>query len=341
MALWMVRAGRSGEREEFALETGVAAIGWDALPDMSGIVDRAALGAALAAAYPEASLAQRRNWESQLWPFLRGMQPGDWIALPLKRRPAVAMGQVTGPYAYRANNPTDARHTRPVNWRAEIPRSAIDQDLRFSLGAFMTVCRIERNDAESRLMALATGQPRPTAKEVATPGDAPDGGALVERDLAEDARDQLRAHIQRRFTGHALTRLVAAVLEAQGYRTRVSPEGADGGVDIVAGRGALGFEAPRLVVQVKSGDSPVAAPTVRELRGAMEHFRADQGLFVAWVGYKQGVEKENAREFFRIRLWTGDDLIAAIEEHYDTLSEQVRAELPLQRIWALVPDDIA
>ncbi len=46
-----------------------------------------------------------------------------------------------------------------------------------------------------------------------------------------------------------------ALLNAQGYITFLSPEGADKGVDIMAAAGPLGFASPRICVQVKSGDS--------------------------------------------------------------------------------------
>ena len=56
----------------------------------------------------------------------------------------------------------------------------------------------------------------------------------------------------------------------------VSPPGADGGVDILAGKGPLGFDPPRLVVQVKSQDAPVDVGVLRELQGVMHQFNADQ-----------------------------------------------------------------
>ena len=37
MALWVVRTGKYGERENFALEKGVVVIGWDEMPDLSSI----------------------------------------------------------------------------------------------------------------------------------------------------------------------------------------------------------------------------------------------------------------------------------------------------------------
>ena len=71
---------------------------------------------------------------------------------------------------------------------------------------------------------------------------------------------------------------------SQGYQTRVSPKGADGGVDILAGKGMFGFEAPRLAVQVKSLDAPIDIKVFNELQGSMTNFGADLGLIVTWGG---------------------------------------------------------
>ena len=38
MALWLVRAGRHGERENMALENGLAFIGWEELPGSRSLV---------------------------------------------------------------------------------------------------------------------------------------------------------------------------------------------------------------------------------------------------------------------------------------------------------------
>jgi restriction system protein len=158
-------------------------------------------------------------------------------------------------------------------------------------------------------------------------------------DLEQYAKDQIRDYISRRFKGHKLTELVAALLTVQGYQVRVSPEGPDGGIDIIAGRGPLGFERPRLAVQVKSGDSPVDVKVLRELQGVMKNFGADQGLFVSWGGYRGSVTKEAARLFFEIRLWDSGDLVQTLQAHYDQLPDTMQAELPLKRVWTLVQSD--
>ena len=95
-----------------------------------------------------------------------------------------------------------------------------------------------------------------------------------DRDLEVDARDGIAKLIIARFKGHGLSRLVEGILKAQGYTTWRPPEGADGGADILAGAGQLGFGMPRLVVEVKSEDNPIDRSTVDKLIGAVTKFGA-------------------------------------------------------------------
>jgi restriction system protein len=157
--------------------------------------------------------------------------------------------------------------------------------------------------------------------------------------LEELAQDQIAQLIATRFKGHGLTRLVEALLKAQGYTTYRSPEGADGGADILAGAGPLGFGAPRLCVEVKSESSPIDRPTVDKLLGAVAKFGADEGLFVSWSGFKSKVQKELAASFFRVRLWTQKELLEQLFAHYDHLDEELKAELPLKRIWTVAAQE--
>lgn len=332
MAVWLVRAGSRGETEGFALEHGVAAVGWDEIPDVSGVGSREQLAELMRQAYPDSKPQRLQNLVAQVWAFAHTISIGDLVTLPLKRRAAIAFGQVTGPYTYQPDNPLGAKHVRAVRWQPEIPRSRIAQDLLYSLGAFLTVCRIERNDAERRLRALLEGR---------SPDSPPQGEWPAPADLDRYSRDQIRDAIGRRWKGHELAALVEQLLIAQAYTTRRPPEGPDGGVDILAGQGALGFDRPRLAVQVKSSDTAVDVKEVREFQTATKNFGADFGLFVSWGGFRRSVEKEVLRHFFDIRLWDADDLVEEILEQYDRLAEDVQAELPLKRIWVLAGESEA
>ncbi len=304
-------------------------IGWDALPDLSKIETREELLELLKERYPGNKPKVYTNWASQIWPFVKEMNPGDLVALPSKVQPIVYFGRVKGEYRYEPNNPEGAKHVRPVEWLKEVPRNEIDQDILYSLGAFMTVCRIQRNNAEERIRRLIEGKEIPSGETEEEVGN-----------LEDIAMDQIRRYISQKFKGHNLTDLVAGILAAQGYTiVRVAPRGPDGGVDILAGAGKLGFDPPKIAVQVKSGEEPVDVKAIRELRGAMENFGADTGLFVSWGGFKQTVYNEVSRQAFKIRLWTSDDLMREIFHLYEQLPDDLQAKLPLKRIWILIPDE--
>src|SRR5207245_2626195 len=106
-----------------------------------------------------------------------------------------------------------------------------------------------------------------------------------------------------------MARLVDAVLKAEGFSTILSKPGPDGGVDILAARGSLGFDHPALCVQVKSSDTPADVKIFRELVGTMETHQATHGLLVCWGGFNQAVLKESKSKWFKVRFWDQLDLV--------------------------------
>jgi restriction system protein len=337
MALWLVRAGSSGENENFAIENSRVVIGWDDLGDLSKISNRKKLGEYIGEVYPDRKPKTRQNWQSQIWTFANLISKGDWVALPLKRRSAIAIGQVTGDYEFNPDSPLDAKHTRPIKWlTTDMSRSRFDQDILYSFGAFLTVCRIQRNNAEDRVKAVVEGRQVPLAILNDTEIDSSEALPNIE----EFGQEQIRELISRRFRGHDLAWLIGELLTAQGYHALVSPPGADGGIDIIAGSGPMGFSEPKLAVQVKSSDDTADVKVVRELQGAMVNFGATHGLFVSWGGFKQTVYKEMLRNFFDVRLWDAGDIVNELLEHYEKLSEEIKAELPLKRIWIIPTEEL-
>lgn len=341
--VYLTRAGKLGEDEDTALESNLAVIGFRDIPSLEAAKDYDTVYSIVEAHMAGAKARAIGNRAGQLWAFAVAMKEGDLVVMPRKLTSQIAVGRVTGPYAYRKVR-GEQRHVRPVSWdRPDVPRTVFEQDLLHSFGAFMTVCNISRNDAERRVAAVFAGRgdpgprvelekPRPgTAPQALEPEDLPDLGQL--------AHDQIVAHIQTRFAGHALASLVDAVLRADGWVTKVSPPGADGGVDILGGRGPLGLDAPRLCVQVKSQNNPADVTVYRTLQGTMQTFKAEQGLVVCWGGFNKAVLGEARQGHFTVRLWDSRDLVEAIYRTYDQLPAEIQAELPLKRVWMLVPEE--
>lgn len=345
MAVWLIRAGSHGEYELKFIQENRVYVTWDDLDvDLGKLADRSELTKGMTQRYPDAKPKTIANWVSQVWPFAHEITKSDLVVLPLKTQRAVQIGEITGDYRFEPAGPNPFFHWRPVKWIGEaVPRAHFGKDLLNTFGAFMTICRVQRNNAEARLAAMrATGwKPESVAAVTKAPVVSLDEAAseTEDTDLEEAARDQIAQLITARFRGHGLTRLVEGILKAQGYITYRSAEGADGGADILAGAGPLGFGAPRLCVEVKSESSPIDRPTVDKLLGAVTKFGAQEGLFVSWSGFKTNVQKELAASFFRVRLWTQKELLEALFAHYDHLDEDLKAELPLKRIWTVAAQE--
>lgn len=338
--LWMIRLGKFGEQEAHALETGELMTGWN-LTDISAADTREAILPALEAAYPDVQPGTLRNWSVQLNQFKNTAQAGDLALTPLKTTGRIAVGRIRGGYVHGAAG----EPTRLVDWIVtDLPRDALKQDLLYSLGASQTVCEISRNNAHDRILAAAQTGTDPGDGQAAARWTSPIAGDNdVEaptdmEDLAQLARDQIERRISSHFSGHAFTQLIAAILVAQGYRVEVSPPGPDKGIDIVAGLGALGLNGPRLVVQVKSGGIVADQPTLQGLIGCIQDVHADHGLLVSWSGFTPPVRKRVNELYFRVRLWDRKEIVEALLAAYDDLPPDIRAELPLRRIWTLVPE---
>ena len=341
MALWLVRAGRHGEHEQRFLEEGRAYLSWSDLNhDLSKIEDRDGLRSLLEETYPDAAKNKITNHLGQVWAFVTKIAVGDWIVLPSKQKSAIHLGKVKSGYTHNPTGENQYFHYMDVEWFAQdIPRSNFDQDLLYSFGAFMSICQIKRHDAEQRVQAMAKNGWKASAVAVTVTHSEDDDEIPDEttsgHNLEEIARDGISRQIIAKFKGHGMERLVASILEAQGYVTHKSPVGADKGVDILAAPAPMGFGEMRICVQVKSSDSPLDRPTLDQLIGTMQNMNAQYGLLVSWGGFKSSVDKEKASQFFRVRLWDQNDLIDNFLEHYDDLDEDIRAEIPLKRMWAL------
>jgi len=327
MSLWLVRAGKFGDQEQIALDENVVTIGWNELPSLENVTSKNDLEILYEQVYNE----KVSNQINQIYRFLKEIQPLDLVALPLKSQSSIAFGIIETKYQFEelADN---VKHIRRVTWKKIISRAQIPQDLLHSFGSLLTVCKIERNNAEDRIKELIN-----QTVEVQKNIDS-DTEDFSEIDIEDYSKDEILKYIAKRFNGHNLTRLVAQILSAQDYITTVSPPGPDGGIDILAGKGSLGLESPKLCVQVKSGNSPVDVKVLRELIGVMTKIKSEQALLVSWSGFTKPTIKEAANDYFTVRLWDSGNIIDAIFKYYDRFDDELKAEIPLKRVWSLVSE---
>ena len=186
--VYLVRAGRVGEDEDYALDHGLAIIGFREIPSLVGRSDYDQVFKAVEEALPNAKPRAIGNLAGQIWTFAFGMQEGELVVLLRKRTSQVAIGRAAGPYRHREVEGVP-RHTREVQWlKSDLPRTAFEQDLLHSLGAAMTVCRISRNDAERRIAAVLEGKSDPGSVPLVAKAQ---GRAMVPTDSQPEAAPDL------------------------------------------------------------------------------------------------------------------------------------------------------
>ncbi|MFD0857274.1 CBS domain-containing protein [Actinomadura adrarensis] len=194
--------------------------------DLGRIQTRDELAAAVREAYPGVAHNVASNWTGQLWRFTQEIEPGDYVVMPRKTNPVTfAVGRVTGPYEYRADEPDGFQQVRKVEWiHTEVPNDAVKPDLRASLGSLLTVCRLRRNDAARRIAALAsTGADpgRDDEEEVtSSEGLLADAASRDAGNLRKLTIRHLLQHWDAERRTSAVVETIKADLEAQGLTTR-------------------------------------------------------------------------------------------------------------------------
>ena len=260
MSIWLFRAGKSGEYEEKFLNDERIYLTWDNLNiNLKEYLDREKLLRKVMELYDDIKEKTAINWVSQIYLIAHRMEKDDWVVLHSKQTRTIHIGKIVGEYVYDGSLGNPYSHYRDVAWFAkDIPRNNFDQDILYSFGAFMTVCKIHRNDAEKRLKEMEQNGWKVPTKNVSTnqiiDSTADDNASL---DIEEYMYDIISKYIIQKFKGHRMEKLIEEILKAKGFTTFHSLKGADGGVDILASGGELGFGTPKICVQVKTQDSTV------------------------------------------------------------------------------------
>lgn len=344
MNVWVLRAGKIGEREDWCFTNGYAGGGFNDVDDLSRCSTRDDIKSVYRRCRPADSDGRVNTNSAQLWGLRNGVKVGDLVVLPLKGgAKKVAIGRCTSGYEYLVSESPSQRHIVRINWeRTDIPRSAIKQDLLFSLGGASSFFSPKRNDAVWRVEKLLTTGVDPGSRAASgTPAvnsvlEDDDEIGVDGIDVVEAARDVIRAFIMENFKGHKLSELTAAILEAKGLTCVVSPPGPDKGIDILAGSGPLGLDEPRIVVQCKSEVGQVGSEVVQKLLGVIGGVTgAQQGLLVAFGGINGPAKQLLTNQQFRVKVWDTDELIDNLLQVFDRINPEIRSEIPLQQVWTL------
>jgi restriction system protein len=331
ITVWGIHAGRVSEASSLFLRSNIVAIGWDNLGDLSTLKpNRDAFKAKVAEGYPDRKPAAIANTAGQLFRFVHEIKLGDLVAFPNKVDRKIYIGEITGDYVYESNSKKSLGYSnqRSVKWLKVLPRTEFSQGALYEMGSAMSLFQIKNYVDE--IFAALEGN----LETKATESDAT--VAAVAEEIEQNTRDFILKQLAKELKGHPFAEFVAHLLETMGYRTRVSPEGPDGGIDIIAHKDELGFEPPIVKVQVKSSEGSVGDPVVSALYGKVDN--GEYGLIVT-LGNFTNPAKRFADGKSNLRLVDGEELVDLVLQHYEQFDSRYKGFLPLKQVYVPEPLD--
>jgi restriction system protein len=199
-----------------------------------------------------------------LYKFFREIQIGDMVMTYDSPRRTYHIGTVTSDADINPHAGEQFGNFRRVKWECRIERDKLSQAARNSLGSTLTLFQPSPETIEELRTLIANpsagtlAEPIPIA-EIET--EDPFANAL------ENSRELIKDKLMR-LSWQDMQAIVAGILRAIGYKTKISPEGSDRGKDIIASPDGLGLEQPRIFVEVKHRKAQqMGAPEVRKFIG--------------------------------------------------------------------------
>lgn len=324
--MWMVRSASGGRLADECIAKGVVAIGWGDIGDLSGYKDKKAIIRAMEQQWPDWKPGRVMSSASQLIRFRDELSVGDRVITYDASRRVYHVGRLTGNYQHQKGLVPPFENVRNVNWEGEIDRDRLSVSTRNILGSTLTLFLIPDQAAAEIESALTGGKiPSESDEEADEVGEE----ELLDR-YRQEAFEIIKDRVNR-LDWEQMQELVAGLLRAMNYKTRVSEPGPDRGVDVMASPDGFGFESPRIMVEVKHRGQPTGAQQIRSFLGGRH--KDDKGLYVSTSGFTKEARYEADRASIPLTLMDIDDLVRALVQYYDDLDMDSRALLPLKKIY--------
>jgi restriction system protein len=309
------------QNDSLFLEKQLIAIGWIEMGDLSLIdANREAYKDKYSQVFPDAKKMNIANGAGMLFRFVHEAQVGDYVIYPSKVNRQINIGIIESDYFFKADEPSFGYvQQRKVKWLKHVSRTHFSQGALYEVGSALTFFSI-RNYADEFLSALDKSFKMVVVEEDETV-------AKTAEEIIESTKDFILKEISKHLKGYDFEEFVAELLRAMGYRTEISPKGGDSGIDLKAYKDEL---PPRIVVQVKSQDTPIGETMIQSLKGAMRE--GDYGLFITLSNYTKNAQKYLEHTPI-IRGISGTELVDLTLRYYDKLSEKYRKMIPLKMVY--------
>ena len=326
MTMWMVRAASDSSLFQPFITGGVVAIGWADVGDLAVFSSGDAILAEVRKRYPDWKQGAHITTSSMLRRFSQEMNPEDGVITYDRVRRVYAVGRIKGEYRHDPGFNTDYPNVRSVEWIAtEVSRDGLATPTKNTLGSTLTLFRIPE-PAEHDILRATKEEGEGPSRE-----DSVDEEVDLLKDIEERSLEFIKDRVVQ-LNWEDMQRLVAGLLRAMGYKTRISKAGPDHGKDIVASPDGFGFESPRIVAEVKH--RPKTSMNSQEIRSFVGgRHPDDKGLYVSTGGFTQDARYEAERAKVPVTLMGLDELVEALINYYEQMDAETRRLVPLRRVY--------
>ena len=334
--IWVVRAGQRGIYARLFLDDKIIGIGWAEVGEISPSDPDDGIRQRFWQVYPHDKPGTHAASFGQVMRFHRQMAVGDAVATynPEERLYRIGLILSNARYCEPGEQSEESLgYIRQVEWKYSVRRDGLSRGTRNSLGSALTIFRLSV-EASAELRTLCLGDGQSFQNDIGSREEADLDSPFLLEDYTSRAEEAISDRIAR-LSWEELQELVAGILRAMGYRTRVSDPGPDRGVDVFASPDGLGLQEPRIFVEVKHRSGSVSASQVRSFLGGRSV--GDRCLYVSTGGYSREARYEAERSTIPLNLIAMPELRQLLFTHYEELDSETRALVPLKRIY--VPID--
>ena len=325
---WMVRAGEGGHLFDLFEQEEVVAIGWSAAGDLSRVESQDEIRERLGETHPDMKLGAIATSAAMLFKFRRVVENEDRVITYNPEKREYLLGTVDGEYEYRPGLIEGYPNVRRVRWEARVARDDLSAASKNTLGSTLTL--FEPGEAVlQEVLEVLRGDRRPSSD--VEEEEQEEEFEIILRDTLSRAHEFIKDRVLA-LSAEDMEVLVAALLRAMGYKTRITPKGPDQGRDIVASPDGLGFQNPRVITEVKhrARDS-MGAEKIRSFVGGLRE--GDRGLYVSTGGFTREARYEAHRAPVPVTLVDSDYLATLVVEHYENFDAEGRSLIPLKRVY--------
>lgn len=322
--LWMVRAGEGAFLLDDFINKSIIAIGWNATGDLSTIDKIDKIKSLISSNYPEYKLGAVNMSAGQIYRFIHEFKIGDAVMTYNPSERIYWIGEIDSDYKFDTDI-CEYYHIRNIKWIGNIPRDELSTSTKSILGATMTIFDISKT-ARDEIFNLLSG----TKKQVVEVENEKESLEIIKEDFIAKSHEFIKDRVLS-LDWVDMQELVAGILRAMGYKTRISPKGADRGKDIVASPDGLGLEEPKIIVEVKHRQGQMGSQEIRSFLGGLR--ARDKGLYVSTGGFTKDARYEAERSNVPLTLIDSDIIVELIIQNYDSFDSDTKSLVPLKKIY--------